>query len=172
MNKVFGLFHKNESLTGPLKLLASAGFIEERISVLHTENEVRRLLHCSWCPVTRYGGWGALTGISIYGIFASVAGFCECRLFGYEPVYAAGTLIAGILIGALIGGLIGAFIGADQSEKAVHLYTQGVRLGGKLVVVQATQDQIPLAQAVLKQADAHGVCTAQEVDLAQTPIQI
>jgi hypothetical protein len=77
----------------------------------------------------------------------------------YDPGFGVGILIAFVAIGMGFGTFLGHFIGVDKSETSYHLYCQGVCRGGKLVVVQASDDLVTRTVSTLRQEHAVDVTT-------------
>jgi uncharacterized protein (TIGR02271 family) len=79
------------------------------------------------------GGAGLLAGLGMLAIP------------GLGPVVAAGWLVSTLVgagAGAAVGGLAGSLIGAGVEENDAHAYAEGVRRGGALVTVRASEDQV------------------------------
>jgi hypothetical protein len=90
------------------------------------------------------GAVGLLTGLGIMAIP------------GVGPVVAAGWLastalgaLAGGAAGAAVGGLASALSDAGVSEADAHVYSEGVRRGGALVVVKTDDTRADIVQSVL-----------------------
>jgi hypothetical protein len=107
--------------------------------------------------VSKYAFWGALLGIATFAPFGVAASICECTLLHYNPGFGVGILIAFVVIGVGFGAFLGHFVGIDKSETSYHLYCQGVCRGGKLVVVQASDELVTKAVNTLRQDRAAGV---------------
>jgi hypothetical protein len=107
--------------------------------------------------VAKYAAWGGLIGLAIYGPFGLTASMCECMLFDYNPTIGIGILLAFMAAGTIFGAFIGSFVGAGELGNITHLYTEGVRRGGALVVVQTTDDLASSAMSILRQEHALGV---------------
>jgi uncharacterized protein (TIGR02271 family) len=63
---------------------------------------------------------------------------------GVGPIIAAGPIaaaLAGAGVGAVTGGLIGALVDAGIPEEEANIYSEGVRRGGTLVMVNASDDR-------------------------------
>jgi uncharacterized protein (TIGR02271 family) len=80
---------------------------------------------------------GGVTG-GVAGLLASLAGLA---IPGIGPVLAAGPLVAALTgagVGAVAGGLIGALTSAGVPEEHARYYEEGIRRGGTLVTVAAS----------------------------------
>jgi hypothetical protein len=80
---------------------------------------------------------------------------------GVGPVVAAGWLaataagaVAGAVAGGAAGGIVGAMIESGVPENDAHLYAEGVRRGGSLVVAKVDQDNAASADAILARSRA------------------
>jgi hypothetical protein len=158
MKSVIGVVTHKEDVESVVQELREAGFAEDRISILNTQNAVRQILNCQpYCEVPRHAFLGTAIGMAAYATSAILASWCQCNLFGYERAYGTGTFLGGILAGAFIGGFLGIILGIAQSEGDSHLYVQGVRMGGKLISIEAREEEIESIKHILKQASALGV---------------
>jgi hypothetical protein len=158
MKPLIGLFGRGVDTTQTINRLKQVGIGEDKINFLTQESAIRRLLGCE--PrglVSRYIAWGAFFGIAIYGIFGLVASFCQCNLLHFEHNFGIGTILALTLGGAFVGGIIGCLIGAAESEKDSHLYVQGARIGGRVIVVQTGEEDFENVKLILEQANVSGV---------------
>ncbi len=92
-------------------------------------------------------GAGAVVGTGIGGTIGLLAGLGTIVIPGVGPILAAGPLLAllagagvGAAAGAAVGGLVGALTKIGVPEQDAHLYAEGVRRGGTLVHVRASDD--------------------------------
>lgn len=76
---------------------------------------------------------------------------------GVGPVVAAGWLVAtaaGAVAGAVAGGAAGGIIGSltkeGVDEDDAHVYAEGVRRGSTLVSARVEDDEVEVAQAIIK----------------------
>lgn len=158
MSSIIGLFRGEEDIKNLVQRLAETGHPDNRIDVFTEESAIRKLLGCEpTCVVTRYAVLGASLGIAVYALFGLFAGLCQCNLLHYGQVYGVGTFLGGILAGAFVGGVIGGIIGAAEYEEGSHLYVQGARLGGKVIVVQAGEEDVESLKLLMEQEKASGV---------------
>jgi hypothetical protein len=159
MTQVVGLFWQETNVDNSIRKLEKGGFPKDSIVVISTQQSIRELFDC--CEPLRiagkYAGWGAFFGVLTYAPFALVAGWCECTILAYGQEFALGTLIAGILAGTVIGGMIGLLIGWAEADKDVQFYLQGMRLGGRVLAVNAPETEIEKARDILDQENAHEV---------------
>jgi hypothetical protein len=158
MVPVIGMFRSEEDVRLSKLRLMESGLQQDKVSVYSQEKAIQKLLNCKpTCVVTHYAGWGAIAGASIYAIFAVLAGLCQCNLFNFDQSYGAGTFLGGILAGLFLGGALGVLVGAAEYEKDTHLYVQGARMGAKVIVVQADEEDVEKVRHILEQARATGV---------------
>ena len=158
MYPVIALFWREVDTTQAVNRLKKAGFVEDKIGVFTQESAIRSLLDCKPSEVVpKYAAWGAFFGIIIYGIFGLVAGWCQCNWFSFEQMYGIGAFLGIILGGVFVGGLLGCIAGIAESEEDSHLYIQGIRMGGNVIVVQANEEDIERAISILEQEKASGV---------------
>lgn len=147
MSTVIGLFPCNQEMNYQVGKLEEAGFGKDNIRVITNNRAVLKLLGCEPnCVVARYAGWGAFFGIAVYGIFALVASWCDCILFQFSHIVAFDIILVGTLFGALIGGIMGGITGMAEYEKETHLYTQGVRMGNRVLVLQTEPGDVERAK--------------------------
>lgn len=157
MKTIIGLFSNKEDVQSSIRQLKETGVDEERISVFTRNQVIRKFLDSGESHVVlKYIGWGVLFGIAIYGSFGLTASLCGCTLFGYSLASGIGTLLSYIAIGTVFGAIMGSFVGVGELEKDTHLYTQGVSLGGALIVVQVSDDLASGVMNTLRQARAVG----------------
>ena len=158
MSTVIGLFRANQEVSQEIEQLEEAGFAKDNIRVLTKDRPVKKLLGCE--PnriVAEYASWGALLGITVYGIFILVGVLCDCILYPISQLIAFEIVLVGILIGALIGGIIGGLTGMAEYEKNAHLYTQGINIGDKVFVLQTESGDEGKAINTLHQISCLGV---------------
>ncbi len=97
-------------------------------------------------------GIGAGAGAGLGGVAGLVLGLGAFAIPGVGPVVAAGPIIstlAGAGIGAAAGGLAGALSKLGVSKEEAEVYSEGVRRGGTLVVVQSADEAEKQASNIL-----------------------
>ncbi|WP_404479191.1 hypothetical protein [Novosphingobium sp. BL-52-GroH] len=99
---------------------------------------------------------GTSTGAVLGGAGGLLAGLGLLAIPGLGPIVAAGWLAAtavgagiGAAGGAATGGIVGALKNAGHSEEDAHVYSEGVRRGGKLVSAKVADADVARAEAVL-----------------------
>lgn len=158
MSTIIGLFPSQKDIDEELRQMEEAGFSKDNIRVITKDRPIKKLLGCE--PnriVAEHAASGALFGIAVYGIFVLVAVWCDCMLYPISQLIAFEIILVGILCGALFGGIIGLFIGMAEYEKDTHLYTQGIRIGDKVFVLQTELDNVEKAKETLSQIGCLGV---------------
>lgn len=102
-------------------------------------------------------GAGGTAGALVGGGAGLLAGLGMIAIPGIGPVVAAGWLaataagaVAGAGVGAIAGGLLGALAGEGVGAREAHLYAEGVRRGGCLVTARVAEDQIAVAEEILR----------------------
>src|ERR1700722_7683160 len=90
---------------------------------------------------------GAAIGAAIGATAATAASLVTMlALPGLGAVVGAGWLAAmlgSMAIGGVTGGLLGALTNAGISEEDAHVFVEGVRRGGTLVVARVSQSELP-----------------------------
>jgi len=157
MNSIIALFWYDVDSARSIQRLKEVGFVDDRISTLINESAIWKLLDPEPVGVvTRYATWGAAIEIAIYGIFGALVGWCQCNLLSFGRPYGIVAFLGAILAGAFVGGFLGCFMGVAQREADNHLYIQGTRLGGRVVIVQASEQDVERANLILEQENASG----------------
>jgi hypothetical protein len=152
------MFRREINIEPILNKLRQYGFAEEQISILTQESAIRKSLGCEPISlVPKYASWGVVFGIATYGVFGLAAVWCQCNLLSFEQTYGIVSLSGALLAGAFIGGFIGCFLGVAQSEEDSRPYVQGVRMGGKVIIVQADDVDIEKARNILSQENGHEI---------------
>ena len=100
-------------------------------------------------------GAGAGIGAGIGGAAGLLAGLGLLAIPGLGPVVAAGwlaSMAAGAAAGAASGGIIGALTQAGVSKDEASRYAEGVRRGGTLVSVRASEPDRDRIEALLNES--------------------
>src|SRR5687768_12987303 len=152
---VVGLFDSFEQAQNVVQELANNGFQHADISLI--ANDARgeyakyRQVGSTESAAAEGAGAGAVGGGVLGGVLGLLVGVGALAIPGIGPVLAAGPLAAalgtagasalvGAGIGAAAGGIIGALVGAGIPEEDAGFYAEGVRRGGTLVLVKASDD--------------------------------
>lgn len=114
-------------------------------------------------------GIGTGIGAAIGGIGGLLIGLGALTIPGIGPVIAAGPLAValstltgagvGAVAGGVTGGLLGALVGLGIPEEEAEFFAEGVRRGGILVTVQATDQE---ADQVLNILNRHKPVNVQQ----------
>lgn len=111
-------------------------------------------------------GKGATTGGLLGAGAGALAGLGMLAIPGLGPVVAAGWLastavgaIAGAVAGGATGGLLGALKEAGHTDEEAHVYSEGVRRGGTLVSVKASDSDKSRIEAMLDGKRGHDAVT-------------
>jgi hypothetical protein len=107
-------------------------------------------------------GAGAGVGAALGGGAGLLAGLGLVTIPGLGPMLAAGWLLAaaaGATAGAAAGGLIGLLVGAGVSGEDAHVYSEGLRRGGTLVIARVESEQYEEVRTILARS--------QVVDIAE-----
>lgn len=163
---VVGLFDNRAEARAVVQELLGEGFNREHVSVMskrvegqdpeveYVEEDGREQVE----DMAKGAGTGAAIG-GAAGLFLSVV--AGAAVPGIGPVLAAGPLaaiIAGAGIGATAGGLVSGLTRLGVPDDDADFFAEGVRRGGTLVSVEASDGQAARAVAAMKR---HG---AVEID--------
>ncbi len=166
---VIGLFDNRAEAESVIQSLVGEGFRRNDIAVMSKKNEGRDDKQGETVAYVEEDGEeqikdmakGAGTGAAIGGLAGLLLSLTAVAIPGIGPVLAAGPLaavIAGAGIGATAGGLISGLTRLGVPEEDANYYAEGVRRGGTLVSVEASDERAEAAVRIMKQ---HG---AVEID--------
>jgi len=161
---VVGLFESHSAAQSAVQELANSGFNRNEISLL--ANDARG----EYASNREVGGTssagegaaaGAVGGGVLGGVLGLLVGVGALAIPGIGPVLAAGPLAAalgtagastlvGAGIGAATGGVVGALVGAGIPEEDANFYAEGVRRGGTLLMVKASDDMAQRAYDLMR----------------------
>jgi hypothetical protein len=169
MKTVVGLFEDYSDADRAVSELNSRGFTQNEISIAARDSAVRdRMVGTAGSEraVAESAGAGAVGGTVVGGLGGLLVGLGALAIPGIGPVIAAGTLATtlgttalGAGIGAAAGGLIGALVGMGIPEEDANFYAEGVKRGGVLVTVQASDDRATDALNIMRRSKAVDVDT-------------
>jgi hypothetical protein len=141
MRTVSALFDTYDEVTAAAERLADMGVPSSEIAVISQSRD-------AMTKITEGAGIGAAIG----GVGGLLAGLGMFAIPGLGSVLGVGWLIP-LLIGAAAGGVAGGIIGsltnAGIDESDAHVYAEGVRRGGTLVVARVHDDEAVRANAIL-----------------------
>lgn len=165
MRTVTGLFDSYDDARAAVKALEDAGVSSDDISIV-SHKDGKEDVEGQGNNAAEGAGTGAGIGAAAGGAGGLLAGLGLLAIPGVGPVVAAGWLaataagaVAGAVAGGAAGGIVGAMIESGVSENDAHLYAEGVRRGGSLVVAKVDEDKVAASQAILSRSRA--------VDLAE-----
>jgi hypothetical protein len=139
---VIGLVDNDEQARQVVDELLRNGFDKKDVGVI--TREVVQETGAAVSGATRGIVYGSLTGL-LLGVIA-------LALPGVGPIVAAGAAVPllGATAGAIAGGLIGGLVAKGMPEHDAHLYAEGLRRGGTLIIVNARTDELAArAEAIL-----------------------
>lgn len=151
---VVGLFDTRESAQGAVQDLIDAGFDRARISIVAADPQGTMYRETAGGDSENLAGEGARTGLTSGAVVGGLLGLLIGTGLIFVPAgfAVAGPIVgliaggaAGAATGGIIGGLIGMGIPADQAD----YYAEGIRRGGTLVALQAIDERIEEAHAIL-----------------------
>lgn len=159
---VIGVFTEKLDAENALDELKKAGFEGDDISVVAPEGVMGGK---TMGPEEKLGGAiGAVGGAAAGGLAGLLAGISAIVIPGIGPVIAMGA-IANALIGTAVGavaggaagGLAGVLVGMGMPEKEAEAYSEIVKSGGILIVVQATHDRAAKARSIMQRMHARTI---------------
>lgn len=165
---VVGLFDDRVEARDAVEELLDEGFTRDDISVMSKDAKTQKTSETNVNYVEEEGqeqvedmAKGAGAGAAIGGAGALLLSLAALAVPGIGPVLAAGplaALIAGAGIGATAGGLISGLTRLGVSEDEAEHYAEGIRRGGTLISVNASNEK---ADSVVRIMKEHG---AVEID--------
>jgi hypothetical protein len=164
-----GLLACTAEVENALAELQRAGFPVQAVQVLSSTHDLQQSMDCSHHhTIFKDAAVGAgLIGL-VYGIFG-ISAAASAVANGVPALWSAGAAAMFLLIGLGLGAFGGAFIGRAEAEKDTHLYVEGVRRGGALMLVWVEEGRATEAMGLLRQAHALGVRTCTR---ARQPISL
>jgi uncharacterized membrane protein len=147
MITVTGLFDTRDDAQSAVQELIDSGWGQEDIGMVAARSD------SDHPEVTNLAVKDAEKGAVVGGLAGLFLGLSELALPGVGPVLAGGWLVTALLgagVGAATGGLVGALVELGVShEEAKHL-AEGVRRGGTLVTIKATEDRVGAVEDILR----------------------
>ncbi len=142
MQTIVKLYDDETSADVAVRELEVAGFGSEQVSVVRRSPESGEgTTTTDAAGDATNAGVGATIGTLVGGGAGLLAGLGLLAIPGLGPVVAAGWLVAALTtagVGAAAGGLIGALTETGVTEEDAHVYAEGVRRGGSLITVRAS----------------------------------
>ena len=154
-HRVAGLFDNRTQAEDAIHALHQIHISDEAISLtMRDREELRQLRENTGSKAGEGASAGAATGTVLGGLAGFLVGAGLLAIPGLGPILAIGPLSAAIGTGAAVagatavgagagaatGGLIGALVGWGIPEEEAQIYTEGVRRGGILVVVDTDSE--------------------------------
>jgi stress response protein YsnF len=151
---ITAFFDSYEDASEAVRRLEAAGVSRGNISLIASNEGDRYSSHASRTfdgtnhhtdDVSDGAGTGATVGTLAGGGAGLLAGLGMLAIPGLGPVVAAGWLVSTLVgagAGAAVGGLAGALIDAGVDENDAHAYAEGIRRGGALVTVRASDAEV------------------------------
>lgn len=159
MHTVTGLFDSREDARRAVTALEAAGIPSKDISIV-SHDGVGKDSDNSETKAAEGAGTGAGVGAVAGGGVGLLTGLGVMAIPGVGPVVAAGWLAAtaagaaaGAVAGGAAGGIIGSLVDAGVPEEHAHVYAEGVRRGGSMVVAKVDEAKMDEASAILKQSN-------------------
>ncbi|WP_319420996.1 YsnF/AvaK domain-containing protein [Pleurocapsa sp. FMAR1] len=159
-----GLFHNRDKAESAVHDLKDSGYDMHKVSIIAKDAD-----QIDGVETTEKIGdkaddgatTGALTGGTLGGITGLLVGLGTLAIPGVGPILLAGagattiaTTLAGAGIGVAAGGLVGALVGLGIPEEKAKIYTDSVKDGSFLVMVNGTEAEIARAEAIMHH---HGI---------------
>jgi hypothetical protein len=146
---IVGLYDTFDHARGAVEGLVDVGVDRERISlVAHDPDEQYSTPYAVRDPDADLSEEGAVGGGAAGAILGGIVGLAVAPFFAFGPL--AGALIGGG-VGAASGGLAGGLVGAGLEERDAQVYAEGVRRGGTLVMVDASDEMTDDTVRVMNQ---------------------
>ncbi len=152
LKRAIGVFSHRQNAEQALIELKSMGFPTNKIYAIAKTSDRENTFQPS---LTRTEGAksGAATGSAVGGLLTLVAGLGVLLIPGYGPVLAVESLLATLLGSgavAAVSGLYGALRGWLVPDEQAKIYSDRVERGDYLVTIEATENEIRIAEPVLK----------------------
>lgn len=182
-----GVFARRQEVAYALEELRKAGFPEEKVSVVardSVQQDERKRVERGNDTASDVAD-GAATGALAGGLAGGLLGLLESLgvllIPGIGPILAGGvaataiaTTLAGSAIGAAAGSLIGVFVGLGIPEDRAIVYNERVLRGDYLVMVEGTEEEVGIAEAILTRAgiqdwSVYNIPAPDDVNVAPQP---
>lgn len=162
-NRGVGILPTRQEAETALNELRDSGFSLERVGVMAKDSEIEGQLtqrdRSDRLAAEAQGGatTGAFTGTGRKGLGGLLVGFGTLAISGVGTaveVGTGGTSLATIFGGSGIGGFadtwVGALTGLGILEERAHVYSDLVRRGDYLVMVEGTDEELTNAESLLR----------------------
>jgi hypothetical protein len=163
----FAIFPTRAAAESAVDRLVAAGFSNQDVSVLMSDNDSSRDFATE---KNTKAPEGTTTGVGVGGVIGGtlglLAGIGALAIPGVGPFIAAGPImgaLAGLGVGGAVGGLVGALVGLGIPEYEAKRYEGRVKDGGILVSVHCdSSDEVSRAKDVLKQSGGEDIASSGE----------
>src|ERR1700743_3659830 len=161
----FAIFPNRSAAESAVDRLIAAGFSNQDVSVLMSDNDSSRQFATE---KNTKPPEGTAKGVGVAGVVGGtlglLAGIGPLPIPGVGPLIAAGPImgaLAGLGVGGAVGGLVGALVGLGIPEYEAKRYEGRVKDGGILVSDHCdTSEEISRAKDVLKQAGGEDIASS------------
>lgn len=172
----FAIFPSRAAAESAVDRLIAAGFSNQDVSVLMSDNDSAREFATE---KNTKAPEGTATGVGVGGVIGGtlglLAGIGALAIPGVGPLIAAGPImgaLAGLGVGGAVGGVVGALVGMGIPEYEAKRYEGRVKDGGILVSVHCdTSDEISRAKEILKQAGGEDIASSGEKSVSSHNVQ-
>ncbi len=155
--QVIGVLPHQEKVEQALLELQSINFPMHQISVVPRSSDPSKnsVDKANQFPTTRIEGAkaGAILGSVGVGLTTLTIGLGILFVPGVGPVLALESILTALLgssVASVASGLYGAFWGCIDPEKQVSLYREQFKQKDCLVIIEATENQIPSVEPILR----------------------
>ncbi|MDP9839931.1 hypothetical protein J2T09_004711 [Neorhizobium huautlense] len=156
MRTISGLYDSYDDARSAVKALEDAGVPSDHISII-SNKDGKEDIEGQGNNAAEGAGTGAGVGAVAGGAGGLLTGLGMMAIPGVGPVVAAGWLaatavgaVAGAVAGGAVGGIVGAMIESGVKEEDAHVYAEGIRRGGSVVVVKVEDDKVAASEAILR----------------------
>jgi len=170
-----GIYGARAGAEEGFRLLLSAGFRSEDVSVLYPENFDSKEVAQTKSDHAQAGAIvGGGSGIVVGGSLGLVAGLVALAIPGVGPFLAAGPLLgalAGAGVGGVAGEVAGAFVGMGISDTDAKNYEGRMKRGEILLSVHSSDAHLLTeAEGILRQTGAQDVVITHGGALTESDI--
>lgn len=176
--RAVGVFKRREDVEATLQALKDANIDMDRVSLIarHVEDvEGSEEISGRGNEAKEGAAAGATTGTVLGGIGGFLVGVGVLAIPGVGPILAAGvgipalaSTLAGAGIGAAAGGIIGALVGAGIPEDKAREYSDRVKAGQYLLLVNGNNESLRRIESIMRDHHVEDFNTYNAPDLRQT----
>jgi hypothetical protein len=156
MRTVVGLYDAHADARESTEALVDAGFPRDRISMA-TQHNKRRVAtgerrREADDQAARRASAGGTEEVVLGGLGGLLIGLGTVAIPGLGVIAAAGPL-AGLITGGVSDGLVGALIELAIPKEEAEIYTEGVRHGATLILVQSEESRVNEARSLMSHSN-------------------